>query len=95
MLDDHHPEVYHAVWATSPAAEAPQVREYAKFRLKNMVKLGHELEHSLRSTGRGSLGYYVQGAVEETNTLRWYAEGALTRPARPTSRSRNYVAGPL
>ncbi len=22
----------------------------------------------------GSLGYYVQGAVEETDTLRWYAE---------------------
>ena len=23
----------------------------------------------------GSLGYYIQGAVEETQTLRWYAEG--------------------
>ncbi len=66
---------YHAVWATSPAAEAPQVREYAKFRLKNMVKLGHELGAQFAVYWPGSLGYYVQGAVEETNTLRWYAEG--------------------
>jgi xylose isomerase len=66
---------HHAVWATSPAAEAPQVREYAKFRLKNMVKLGHELGAQFAVYWPGSLGYYVQGAVEETNTLRWYAEG--------------------
>jgi xylose isomerase len=66
---------YHAVWATSPAGEAPQVREYAKFRLKNMVKLGHELGAQFAVYWPGSLGYYVQGAVEETNTLRWYAEG--------------------
>src|ERR1700694_21837 len=34
---------YHAVWAASPAAEAPEVREYAKFRVKNTVEIGHEL----------------------------------------------------
>jgi xylose isomerase len=66
---------HHAVWATSPASEAPEVREYAKFRLKNMVKLGHELGAQFAVYWPGSLGYYVQGAVEETNTLRWYAEG--------------------
>src|SRR5580692_9632761 len=26
---------FHAVWAASPAAESPQVREYAAFRVKN------------------------------------------------------------
>jgi len=66
---------HHAVWSTSSASEAPEVREYAKFRLTNMVKLGHELGAHFAVYWPGSLGYYVQGAVEETNTLRWYAEG--------------------
>ena len=34
---------FHAVWAASPAAESPQVREYAAFRVKNTVEIGHEL----------------------------------------------------
>src|SRR2546425_39235 len=31
---------HHAVWAASPAAEAPDVREYAKFRVCNTVDIG-------------------------------------------------------
>jgi xylose isomerase len=65
---------YHAVWAASPAAEAPEVREYAKFRVQNTVEIGHELGASFAVYWPGSLGYYVQGAIEETQTLRWYAE---------------------
>src|SRR5690242_9879794 len=34
---------YHAVWAASPAAESPEVRGYADFRVKNTVDIGHEL----------------------------------------------------
>src|SRR5690242_7722205 len=34
---------HHAVWAASPAAEAPEVREYAKLRVCNTVDIGHEL----------------------------------------------------
>jgi len=34
---------FHAVWAASPAAEAPQVRKYARWRVQNTVELGHEL----------------------------------------------------
>jgi xylose isomerase len=64
---------HHAVWAASPAAEAPEVREYAKFRVCNTVDIGHELGASFAVYWPGSLGYYVQGAVEETDTLRWYA----------------------
>ena len=64
---------YHAVWAASPAAEAPEVREYAAFRVKNTVEAGHELGAGFAVYWPGSLGYYVQGAVEETETLRWYA----------------------
>ncbi|MGH9631553.1 MAG: hypothetical protein ACRD7E_24875 [Bryobacteraceae bacterium] len=66
---------HHAVWAGSPAAESPQVREYAKFRLRNTVAIGHEIEAQFAVYWPGSLGYYVQGAIEETETLRWYAEG--------------------
>ena len=66
---------YHAVWAAGPAAEAPEVREYAKFRLKNTVKIGHELGASYAVYWPGSLGYSVQGAIDETQTLRWYADG--------------------
>jgi xylose isomerase len=65
---------HHAVWAASPAAEAPQVREYAKFRVRNTVDIGHQLGASFAVYWPGSLGYYVQGAIDETQTLRWYAE---------------------
>ncbi|MDQ6664400.1 MAG: hypothetical protein M3Z23_08400, partial [Acidobacteriota bacterium] len=34
---------FHAVFAASPAAEAPEVRQYAAFRVKNTVDIGHEL----------------------------------------------------
>ena len=66
---------HHAVWAASPAAEAPQVREYAARRLSNTVGLGHELGAQYAVYWPGSLGYYVQGAIEETQTLRWFADG--------------------
>jgi xylose isomerase len=65
---------HHAVWAAGPAAESPHVREYAKFRVRNNVDIGHELGASFAVYWPGSLGYYVQGAIEETETLRWYAE---------------------
>ena len=65
---------YHAVWAASPAAESPHVREYAKFRVRNNVDIGHALGARYAVYWPGSLGYFVQGAVEETDTLRWYAE---------------------
>ncbi len=65
---------HHAVWAASPAAEAPEVREYAAFRVKNTVDIGHELGANFAVYWPGSLGYYVQGAIDETETLRWYAE---------------------
>ncbi len=64
---------FHAVWAASPAAESPQVREYAAFCVCNTVDVGHELGAQFAVYWPGSLGYYTQGAVEETNTLKWYA----------------------
>ena len=66
---------HHAVFAASPAAESPQVREYAATRLCNTVNIGHQLGANYAVYWPGSLGYYVQGAVEETETLKWYAEG--------------------
>ncbi len=65
---------HHAVWAAGPAAESPGVREYARFRVKNTVDIGHELGASFAVYWPGSLGYFVQGAIEETQTLRWYAQ---------------------
>src|SRR4051794_22044333 len=64
---------HHAVWAASPAAEAPAVRSYAAFRVQNTVRIGHELGAQFAVYWPGSLGYYVQGAIDETQTLRWYA----------------------
>ena len=66
---------HHAVFAASAAAESPQVREYAANRLRNTVKIGHDLEAQFAVYWPGSLGYFVQGAVEETQTLKWFAEG--------------------
>src|SRR5436190_715260 len=65
---------YHAVWAASPAAESPDVRQYAAFRVKNTVDIGHELGAKFAVYWPGSLGYFVQGAIDETQTLRWYAD---------------------
>lgn len=65
---------HHAVWAASSAAEAPEVREYAAYRLKNTVKIGHELGAGYAVYWPGSLGYQVQGAMDEIQTLKWYAE---------------------
>jgi len=66
---------FNAVWAASPAAEAPEVREYAAWRLRNVVAIGHELGAKFAVYWPGSLGYYTQGAIDETDTLRWYADG--------------------
>ena len=66
---------YHPVWAASAAAEAPEVREYAARRLANTVEIGHALGAQFAVYWPGTLGYLVQGAVEETQTLVWYAEG--------------------
>jgi xylose isomerase len=65
---------HHPVWAAGPAAEAPEVREYARRRLANTVAIGHRLGAQYAVYWPGSLGYLVQGAVEETQTLRWYAD---------------------
>lgn len=66
---------HHGVFATSPASESPSIREYGKYRVVNTVQIGHELGASYAVYWPGSLGYYTAGAVEETETLRWYAEG--------------------
>jgi xylose isomerase len=65
----------HAVFAAGPAAESRDVREYARKRLENTVAMGHKLGAQFCVYWPGSLGYYVQGAIDETQTLRWYAEG--------------------
>jgi xylose isomerase len=62
------------VWAASPAAEASSVREYAKIRVRNTVDIGLELGAGFAVYWPGSLGYYVQGAIDEMDTLRWYAD---------------------
>jgi len=67
---------HHAVWAAGPAAESPAVRDYANFRVRNTVDIGHELGANYAVYWPGSLGYYVQGAIDEIDTLRWYA-GAI------------------
>jgi xylose isomerase len=66
---------HHAVFAAGPAAEAPAVREYAACRLANTVEIGHRLGAQFAVYWPGSLGYQVQGAMEETQALQWYAQG--------------------
>jgi xylose isomerase len=66
---------HHPVFANSSAAEQPQIREYAAKRVRNTVKIGHELGAQYAVYWPGTLGYQVQGAIDETETLRWYADG--------------------
>jgi len=65
---------YHEVFVAGPAAEAPEVRCYAAFRVRNTVDIGHELGAEYAVYWPGSLGYYTQGAIDETESLRWYAD---------------------
>lgn len=66
---------HHAVFAGGPAGEQPEVRDYAKWRLRNTVKIGHELGASYVVYWPGSLGYQIQGAIDEIQTLKWFADG--------------------
>ncbi len=66
---------HHAVFAASPAAESPAVRNYAATRLRNTVRIGHELGAQFAVYWPGSLGYQVQGTIDEVKTLEWYAQG--------------------
>jgi xylose isomerase len=65
---------HHPVWAAGPAAESPSVRDYAKRRVENTVAIGHELGAQFAVYWPGMLGYYTQGAIDETQTLRWFAD---------------------
>lgn len=66
---------HHPVWAAGPAAESPALRKYAENRLINTVAIGHELGAQFCVYWPGMLGYYVQGAVDEPQALRWFADG--------------------
>lgn len=65
---------FHPVWVGGPAAESADVRTYAKFRVENVVDIGHDLGAGYAVYWPGTLGYYVQGAIDETETLKWYAD---------------------
>jgi xylose isomerase len=66
---------HHPVFAASGAAEAPQIREYTAFRVRNTVRIGHELGADFAVYWPGTLGYQVQGAVDEVRMLERYADG--------------------
>lgn len=65
---------FHAVWSAGPAAESPEVRAYTAERLKNVVRIGHELGAQFTVYWPGTLGYMMQGVIDEPQTLRWFAE---------------------
>src|SRR5713226_8008297 len=86
---------YHPVWAASAAAEAPEVREYAAQRLANTAEIGHHLGAQFAVYWPGTLGYLVQGAVEETQTLVWFAEGINAACERDIEVARQLSRPPL
>jgi xylose isomerase len=86
---------HHAVWAASPAAESPDVREYGKRRLANTVQIGHELGADYCVYWPGSLGYFVQGAVEETETLRWFADAINAACEADIDTAKKYQRGTM
>lgn len=66
---------HHPVFAASGAAESPQVREYTASRLRNTVRIGHELGAQYAVYWPGTLGYQVQGAIDEVKMLERFADG--------------------
>jgi xylose isomerase len=65
---------FNEVFCAGPAPESPELREYVRFRVENTVDIGHELGASYAVYWPGSLGYFVQGAIDEIQSLRWYAD---------------------
>ena len=65
---------FHAVWSAGPAAESPEVRSYAAERVKNVVRIGHELGAQFAVYWPGTLGYLMQGVIDEPQSLKWFAE---------------------
>lgn len=65
---------HHPVWAAGPAGEQPEVRAYARRRLENVVGIAHKLGAQFIVYWPGTLGYMLQGAVDETQMLKRYAE---------------------
>ncbi len=65
---------FNEVWSAGPAAESPEVRSYGTERLKNVVRIGHDLGAKFAVYWPGTLGYLMQGVIDETQTLRWFAE---------------------
>lgn len=62
------------VWAASPAGEQPEVRAYARERLENVVEIAHKLGAQFIVYWPGTLGYQLQGVIDETRMLKRYAE---------------------
>lgn len=62
------------VWAASPAGEQPEVRAYAARRLENVVDIGHKLGARFIVYWPGTLGYQLQGVVDETVMVKRYAD---------------------
>ena len=69
---------FHAIWSAGPAAESSDVRAYAAERLKNVVRIGHELGAGFAVYWPGTLGYLMQGVIDEPQTF-----GGLPRPSIP------------
>ncbi len=65
---------HHAVWAAGPAAQSPEVRAYANQRVVNNVEIGHFMGAQYAVYWPGTLGYMLQGAIDEIETLEWYAQ---------------------
>ena len=64
---------HHPVFAASGAAESPQIREYTEFRVRNTIRVGHQLGADYAVYWPGTLGYQVQGAVDEVKMLERFA----------------------
>lgn len=62
------------VWAASPASEQAEIRACACERLENVVAIAHNLGAQFIVYWPGTLGYQLQGIVDETRMLKWYAE---------------------
>ncbi len=74
LLDGHHRDLLPRVFSAGPAPESPEVRDYVAFRVWNNVDIGHEFGAQFAVYWPGSLGYFTQGAIDEMQTLRWYAD---------------------
>jgi xylose isomerase len=92
MLDGHHRDFLSRSLRRRTRSRSTGGPRIHQIRVRNTVDIGHELGAQYAVYWPGSLGYFVQGAVDEMQTLRWYAESLNAHAIAISKSQRKWAA---